>query len=94
MIVGIVIGIVVVLILLALAVSFNGLVRSRNECDKPFSNPNASLKLYAVASGKTPIANIEAPKSPIANKYLAYSPTTGVKAWAASAAVSTLIPLV
>ena len=44
MIVGIVIGIVVVLILLALAVSFNGLVRSRNECDNAWSQIEVQLK--------------------------------------------------
>ena len=44
MIAGIVIGIVVVLVLLALAVSFNGLVRSRNECDNAWSQIDVQLK--------------------------------------------------
>ena len=44
MIVGIVTGVVVVLILLALAVSFNGLVRSRNECDNAWSQIEVQLK--------------------------------------------------
>ena len=44
---------------------------SRKLCDKPFSKPNASLNEYAVASGKTPIANIAAPNSPMPNRYLA-----------------------
>ena len=44
MIVGIVIGAVVVLILLVLVVSFNGLVRSRNECDNAWSQIDVQLK--------------------------------------------------
>lgn len=52
----------------------------------PRSNPKASVREYPVASGNTAAASIDAPNSPTAKTALAYGPTNGTKARAASSA--------